>query len=925
MRAAAAPWDLRPRRPRHHPRAERSSPSTTPWWRDAVVVRTAPDGDAGPARPTEAVAVRGGLGRPRAVARLERRGPRRRRAVADPPRGGPAPGPAVADGDRTAELRLEWTELTGRQVGIGWDAAGGLYSRSCADDVRWPLAPADVLLADGSIAVVRPLQPRRRPRRCTSCTSGCPTRRSGCGSSPSPGTPRTLRRPRARPPRARSPWSPSVTGGSSASATAEPIDPDAREVAFLVADDARGQGVGTLLLEHLAALARDHGVTAVRGRRPAENHAMLERLRRRRLRASAAPRRWAPSCVELTPTRRRRSSGAADQREFRAEARSLAPLLAPAVGRRGRRPLATAPASAPRCCARSRPAASPAASSPCTPGPTRLAGVPAYPSARSTCPDRVDLVGHLPCRPRRSLDDCSRTPADAGVRGRGVVSSGFGELGAEGADLQRELVATGPRPRHPAGRPELPRAAQQRPRRPPQRHLQRRGAARRRAGRRQPVRRRRASCCMDLARELGLGVRTFVSLGNKADVSSNDLLAAWYDDPEVTAAALYLESFGNAAQVRPVRPAVRRAQAAARRGRRTLGRRAAGPAPRTPPRRPRPAVGRRRAVRPGRRDRVPRRRGPGADRAAAHRAAAARGPPGRRSCPTPAAWACWPPTPPTSGPRGPRVLRGPAGADRRPGARHDRHQQPGRRRRRRAARASWRDLVDAVLASGEVDARARACWWPPASPTARTVPRAARGPGPQHPGVPVLVRAARRAPGAEPSDAPITTYRTTASARARARPGGAVRRVAGRDRTRPRSRTRPGRRRRGPRAAPASCWRTSGRDGWLSAAEAAALLAGYGIAPLGCDRSLGAEAPPRPRGGLGFPVAMKVADPDVVHKTDRGLVRVGLRTRRRRCATAYRDFARELGRAPRRCWCSPWSPASRSRSAWCATRRSARW
>ena len=35
-------------------------------------------------------------------------------------------------------------------------------------------------------------------------------------------------------------------------------------------------------------------------------------------------------------------------------------------------------------------------------------------------------------------------------------------------------------------------------------------------------------------------------LGNKADVSSNDLLAAWIDDPRVTAAALYLESFGNA-------------------------------------------------------------------------------------------------------------------------------------------------------------------------------------------------------------------------------------------------------------------------------------------------------------------------------------------------------------------------------------------
>src|SRR3546814_6742440 len=39
----------------------------------------------------------------------------------------------------------------------------------------------------------------------------------------------------------------------------------------------------------------------------------------------------------------------------------------------------------------------------------------------------------------------------------------------------------------------------------------------------------------DTAQELGLGVASFVSLGNKVDVSSNDLLAAWRDDPRVTA------------------------------------------------------------------------------------------------------------------------------------------------------------------------------------------------------------------------------------------------------------------------------------------------------------------------------------------------------------------------------------------------------
>jgi acyl-CoA synthetase (NDP forming) len=43
----------------------------------------------------------------------------------------------------------------------------------------------------------------------------------------------------------------------------------------------------------------------------------------------------------------------------------------------------------------------------------------------------------------------------------------------------------------------------------------------------------------------GAGIAAFVSLGNKADVSGNDLLAAWTDDPDIDAVALYLESFGN--------------------------------------------------------------------------------------------------------------------------------------------------------------------------------------------------------------------------------------------------------------------------------------------------------------------------------------------------------------------------------------------
>ena len=50
---------------------------------------------------------------------------------------------------------------------------------------------------------------------------------------------------------------------------------------------------------------------------------------------------------------------------------------------------------------------------------------------------------------------------------------------------------------------------------------------------------------IEYARDLGLGLSSFVSVGNKADVSGNDLLQYWEDDPQTDVILLYLESFGN--------------------------------------------------------------------------------------------------------------------------------------------------------------------------------------------------------------------------------------------------------------------------------------------------------------------------------------------------------------------------------------------
>ena len=50
---------------------------------------------------------------------------------------------------------------------------------------------------------------------------------------------------------------------------------------------------------------------------------------------------------------------------------------------------------------------------------------------------------------------------------------------------------------------------------------------------------------MEYATELGLGLSSFVSIGNKADISGNDLVAYWKEDPRTDVMLLYLESFGN--------------------------------------------------------------------------------------------------------------------------------------------------------------------------------------------------------------------------------------------------------------------------------------------------------------------------------------------------------------------------------------------
>lgn len=147
--------------------------------------------------------------------------------------------------------------------------------------------------------------------------------------------------------------------------------------------------------------------------------------------------------------------------------------------------------------------------------------------------------------PAARVLDAMRDAAEAGVSVALVITSGFSELGPEGARVQQEMLeiarAASIRIVGPnclgvmANQPDVRLNATFTASVPPPGGL---AVASQSGG--------VGIALMDIARELGLGLAAFVSLGNKADVSGNDLLAAWLHDPDVTVAALYLESFGNA-------------------------------------------------------------------------------------------------------------------------------------------------------------------------------------------------------------------------------------------------------------------------------------------------------------------------------------------------------------------------------------------
>jgi len=349
-----------------------------------------------------------------------------------------------------------------------------------------------------------------------------------------------------------------------------PGEPRRAEVAFAVADAHQGRGVATVLLEHLAAVARAAGIEEFEADVLGENNSMMSVFAQS---GFAVRRSIADGIFHVRfPTEETEQSVAAELRRDRAAAAAsvrvfLQPRSVAVVGASSRPgSIGAALIGNVRRCGFT------GAIYPVHPHAATIEELQAFPTV-SAIGAKVDLA--IIAVPAAGVEAVVADCARAGVRGVVVISSGFAEV-SDGAARQRQLTelvrASGMRMVGPncmgvlntdpavsfngTFAPHWPAAGNVA-------MLSQSGAL--------------GLAILERFERLGLGLANFVSVGNKADVSSNDLLAYWADDPRSAVILLYLESFGNPRKFARVAPEVARRKpiVAVKAGRSAAGRRAA--------------------------------------------------------------------------------------------------------------------------------------------------------------------------------------------------------------------------------------------------------------------------------------------------------------------------------------------------------------
>jgi acyl-CoA synthetase (NDP forming)/GNAT superfamily N-acetyltransferase len=324
-------------------------------------------------------------------------------------------------------------------------------------------------------------------------------------------------------------------------ATFERLDdePTHAEVAFLVDDAHRGRGAGMLLLEHLATLASKYGIVRFVAEALPDNSSMLHLFRDAGL-PLATQQGTQVVHVELPLQFDDDFLAAVDVREALADARSLERVLAPtsvAVVGAGADPESLGHHVLANIVRGGYRGALYAVNR----SGHRIAGVRAY-TSMDDVPSPIDVV--IVAVPASAVLDVAQQAAAHDVAGLVVITAGFAEASPAGAQRQHDLVqacrkagmrligpncmgianadplvalnATFCATMPPAGGVGL---------------MSQSGAV--------------GMAALAYASRSGVGISSFVSAGNKADVSGNDLLCAWEHDDATRVCALYLESFGN--------------------------------------------------------------------------------------------------------------------------------------------------------------------------------------------------------------------------------------------------------------------------------------------------------------------------------------------------------------------------------------------
>lgn len=317
------------------------------------------------------------------------------------------------------------------------------------------------------------------------------------------------------------------------------IDQNRAEVAFTIADDFQGRGLGTILLGQLAEVAAANGIQIFEAEVVASNHAMLHVFRESGfpIEVSAAAGQLH---VTFPTTFTRDAIDRFDRREALTAVNALKLFFNP-------RAVAVIGASRKRGTIGGEifhnllsfgfqgPVY------PVNPTSDVVQSVPAYASVEAI-QGPVDLA--VIVVPAAHVLGAAASCGRKGVKALVVISAGFSETGKEGQARQAELLRVcreagmrliGPNCMGIANTDLSVRLdATFAPTEPPHGRVgfsSQSGAL--------------GLAIMEYANSLGLGLSTFVSVGNKADISGNDLLRYWESDENTDVILLYLESFGN--------------------------------------------------------------------------------------------------------------------------------------------------------------------------------------------------------------------------------------------------------------------------------------------------------------------------------------------------------------------------------------------